>query len=99
MFTLPLVYQPREPVENSLTPADSGIPLIFTVRGWALRRKWLRDLREVVRFAIVQISLWLEQPSSAPCFRAAIRKEIITEKPGEVKTEIFCCIVHINALP
>src|SRR6266851_6785080 len=36
--SLPPQYQPKEPVENSLASAISGVPLTVTVTGWAFWR-------------------------------------------------------------
>lgn len=44
----PLTYQPREPVENSLTSAICGTPPMLTVIGLALARKSVRLMGQVV---------------------------------------------------
>jgi Protein of unknown function (DUF1559) len=49
---LPFRYQPKEPVENSLTSAVSGTPAIVTVSGLAPARKSSREMGQWVFFAI-----------------------------------------------
>src|SRR5437879_3498954 len=48
MAVLPFRYQPREPVENSLTSASSGTPLMVTVTGFAFERNCGRLIGQVV---------------------------------------------------
>src|SRR5262245_35409624 len=58
---LPLRYQPSEPVENSLTSADMGMPLMTTSTGLAPSLKSLREIGQVV-FAAMKHSFGVNIP-------------------------------------
>jgi hypothetical protein len=48
MLTLPLKYQPNEPVENSRGSACIGNPLRSTLSDWALAWKSSREIGQTV---------------------------------------------------
>ena len=58
MLTLPLRYQPNEPVEKCLTSADSDWPAMLTIIGFALLRKSARLIGQAVFLAIGVLPPW-----------------------------------------
>src|SRR5262245_30317435 len=55
IVVLPLRYQPSEPVENSLTGATMGMPLIVISTGLACSLNCLRLIGQVVLTAMISL--------------------------------------------
>jgi hypothetical protein len=92
MLVLPVKYQPSDPVENSLTSANNGSPLITTVTGLAAARNcrrligqvdfggigWHRELRTARARLIVQVYNLCSESGCWPEYReSGFRSSVI----------------------